>query len=153
MKYLRGDIRRWLTLLLLLAVTAVFPGCGKKGDPVPAKVVPPGQVSDLRAEWTGEGIGISWSVPGDGKSRVEIWKILRHDELQATECPGCPRDFSPLAEIRRGDPLYAGGEGKIRFTDSGVREGRVYRYRIVACTAGRICSGPAETAAMRNPGP
>ncbi len=153
MKYRREDIRRWLPFLLFLAVVAVFPGCGKKGDPVPAKVVPPGQASDLRAEWNGESIVLSWSVPGEGKSRAEVWKILRHDELQATECPGCPRDFSLLAEIRRGDPRYAGGEGKIRFTDGGIREGRVYRYRVVACTAGGTCSGPSETAAMRNPGP
>jgi hypothetical protein len=127
--------------------------CGKKGDPVPTKVVPPGQVSGLRAAWIGEGIVISWPVPADGKGRPEVWKILRHDEPQATECPGCPRDFSPLAEVRRGDPRYAGDEGEMRFTDGGVREGRVYRYRIVACTAGGICSGPTETAGMRKPGP
>jgi len=141
-----------LPVFALLAAVVVIAACGKKGDPVPAKVVPPAHVSDLRAEWTGEGIGISWSVPGDGKSRVEIWKILRHDELQATECPGCPRDFSPLAEVRRGDPRYAGGEGRIQFTDGGVREGRVYRYRIVACTAGGICSAPTETEGLRKPG-
>jgi len=152
MKSLRGDVRRWLAVFALLAAVVAIAACGKKGDPVPAKVVPPGQVSGLGAAWIGDEVVISWSVPADGKARTELWKISRHDESQATQCPGCPRDFSPLAEVRRGDPRYAGDAGGMRFADGGVRDGRVYRYRIVACTAGGICSGPTETEGLRKPG-
>jgi len=146
-------MRRWLPFFLLLAAAAMFPACGKKGDPVPANVVPPGQASDLRAEWSAEGVVISWSARSGDKGRAQLWKILRHDEPQVTECPGRPRDFSALAEIRRGDPRYADGDERMKFTDGGVRPERVYRYRIVACTAGGICSGPSETEGIRNPGP
>jgi len=133
-------------VVLFVSAAILFPACGKKGDPIPAGAAPPDPVADVRVLKTEKAIVLSWSSPSGKRPPVEIFKIFRQEGAPDGVCPGCPKEFSPLANIGRSDPRYDGGGGKMKFTDDGIRAGRLYRYRIVGCTAGEICSRPAETA-------
>lgn len=144
----RGQIARVVfPAIALIALLLGSSGCGKKGDPIPPKAVVPTAVGKLAVEGTGSGIGIAWTMPA-GAGSVSGFRVLR-GELPAGNagCPGCPREFSLLADLAPGArELVSEGSGRYRYHDGTVRDGRFYTYRVIACYRSGVCSAAQESA-------
>jgi len=141
--------RRGGPLIAALAcalLIGIFPGCGKKADPVPPRFTPPPAVADLAARATEEGIRLEWTEPAHSEP-VERVLIMRSELLVAGEsCPGCPRTFNRIAELSP-EEIEETEEGRAWYLDGRVEESILYTYRIVICDSSRYCgaeSNPAE---------
>jgi hypothetical protein len=122
-------------------------GCGKKGDPIPPRLILPPAIADLTADSVAEGILLGWSAPGpDG--RIDHFRILRSDTAADQACPGCPQDYRTFATLKVADQtLHRAGEKGFRYVDAAVAAGRFYSYRVSACDSQGHCgetSAPAQ---------
>jgi hypothetical protein len=94
-------------LLVVLTVS----GCGKKGDPIPPRLILPPPITGLTAESVAEGIQLGWSASGP-IGRIDHFRIIRGDAAVEQACPGCPQEYRPLATPKVADPsLQRSGEG------------------------------------------
>jgi hypothetical protein len=124
----------------------LYAGCGKKGDPIPPRLILPPAIADLTADSVAEGILLGWSAPGpDG--RIDHFRILRSDAAADQACPGCPQDYRPFATLKVADQtLQRAGERGFRYVDAAVAAGRFYSYRVSACDSQGHCGEPSAPA-------
>jgi hypothetical protein len=136
---------RWALAGLWIGILFV-PGCGKKGDPIPPRVLLPAAITDLSTASSAEGIVLRWSIPFplDG---IGSFRILRSDAEAAKACPGCPQDHRTLVQLSVADGRLQreGGKG-IRYFDPDVRPGRFYSYRVAGCNPRGDCGEASNTA-------
>jgi len=122
-------------------------GCGKKGDPIPPRLIPPPEIADLTADSVAEGIMLGWSASGP-IGRIDHFRIIRSEVAADQACPGCPQEYRPFATPKVGDQaLRRGGERVFRYLDGTVTAGRFYSYRVSACDFRGHCgelSAPAQ---------
>jgi hypothetical protein len=131
-----------LAAILLVLLLAVM-GCGKKGDPVPSRLILPPAMADLTAESTGEGIELAWSAPGS-TGGIDHFRIFRSEADAGQACPGCPQEYRPLASPKITDQaLQRAGERSFKYVDAAVSAGRFYDYRVSACDAKGNCGEPS----------
>ena len=133
--------------LLLLGAA----GCGKKGDPLPPRVLFSAAVADLRAAPVPEGIVLTWSLTGPAEG-VGAFRILRSRPGSASgTCPGCPKEFFPLAAPNVGDPrLERLGDRGFRYLDPDGTADRSILYRVSVCDRRGNCGEwSAETGVLR----
>ncbi len=124
----------------------LFPGCGKKGDPIPPKSILPPAIADLTADSVAEGIMLGWSVPGT-TGPIDHFRILRSEAAGDRVCPGCPQDYKPFATLKVADPnLRREGDKGFRYLDASITTGRFYSYRVSACDFRGQCSEPSAPA-------
>lgn len=125
----------------------LFQACGKKGNPVPPRLVPPQAVTDLRVFPEKGFIRLSWTLP-DGRTDIARIKILRSDlEIAGDDCPGCPRLYATVEELSPRDSRIAPeGERGLRYLDEGLKPGRLYTYKVVLCDAFGYCSRDSNAA-------
>ena len=126
-------------------------GCGKKGDPLPPRVKLPAAVADLRAASVPEGVLLTWSLTGPAEG-VGAFRILRSRTESGEEaCPGCPKEFFPLATLNVGDPRLARvGERLFRCLDPDGTANRSTFYRVSVCDRRGNCGEwSAETGVLR----
>jgi predicted small lipoprotein YifL len=134
------------TLAILMLAALIAAGCGKKGDPVPSRLILPPAMADLTAESTGEGIVLAWSAPGS-TGGIDHFRIFRSEAAADQACPGCPQDYRPLASPKLTDQaLQRAGERSFRYVDAAVSAGRFYAYRVSACDAKGNCGEPTHPA-------
>jgi hypothetical protein len=134
-------------LVLLLFIALLCTGCGKKGNPIPPKMIIPPALADLTADSVTEGIRLGWSV-SEAKGRIDHFRIVRSDVDADQACPGCPQDYKPFATLKVTDPnLRREGEKGFRYIDTAVAAGRFYSYRISACDFKGHCGEPSIPAA------
>lgn len=132
-------------LPLLLTGILLAAGCGKKGDPISARVVRPPVIADLGATSQAEGILLGWSMTGPQQG-IGGFRILRSDAEAAAACPECPQDHRTLVQLTVADSrLQRDGEA-IRYLDAAVRPGRFYSYRVAACDLRGNCGEASNTA-------
>ena len=141
--------RRWIfrgALAGLLFVALAAAGCGKKGDPIPPRLILPPAIADLTADSIEEGILLGWSAPGpDG--RIDHFRILRGEAAAEQACPGCSQEYRPLATPKVADQtLRRAGEKGFRYLDAAVAAGRFYSYRVSACDSQGHCGEPSAPA-------
>jgi len=135
--------------VILIVLVMVGIGCGKKADPIPPKAVAPKAATELAVQGTGSGISVAWTMPANAVD-VTGFRILR-GELPAGDagCPGCPREFGLIADLTPGVRELANEGGRYRYHDGGVKDGRYYTYRVIACYRSGICSAPQESAEIQ----
>jgi hypothetical protein len=130
----------------LIMMNLVFSGCGKKDDPIPPRIRLP-VVNDLAAISLPEGIVLGWSLDArtDGIGR---FKIIRSVTIRREEaCPGCPQDYRPFREVAPADGhLRRDGATGFRYTDTEVKGGSFYSYRIVVCDRTGHCGEESNEA-------
>ncbi len=124
-------------------------GCGKKGNPIPPRIVPPPAVGDLAVLSTERGIVLSWSLP-ESRRQIGSFRISRTTPVEAGEaCPGCPQDYRPLRTLSLGDErLRREGERGFSHLDADVLVSHYYAYRVVAGGPAGICRAPANEAGL-----
>ncbi len=140
-----------LAVVLAVVVFSVsFPGCGKKGDPIPPGLVPPPVVSDLKAVSVDRGVLLTWTMP-DQNADVDKIRIFRSDlEIAGEECPGCPRQYNVIAELPPRFPgLVKEGERAARWLDDRTKPGWLYTYKIVFCDSYGNCGGESNLAEVK----
>ena len=140
-RFLCGVLGLCLLCILLCA------GCGKKGDPIPPKLILPPAIAELAADSDAEGIKLGWSVSEVTGSRIDHFRIIRSEAAADRACPGCPQDYKPFVTLKVSDPnLRREGEKGFRYVDAAVVAGRFYSYRISACDSKGLCGEPSSPA-------
>jgi hypothetical protein len=132
---------------VVLALSLIVAGCGKKGDPLPPRVKLPKAISDLSAVFVPAGVEIRWSLPGKGEA-IGHFKILRSETAGVGRaCPGCPQDHQLLTALTVADGRFHDkGEDSFRYVDAAIREGRFYSYRVAACAPAGYCGDASNEA-------
>jgi hypothetical protein len=121
-------------------------GCGKKGDPIPPRFMPPPAIAGLTADSVQEGILLGWSAPGP-PGGIDHFRIVRGEAPAEEACPGCPQEYRPLATPKVADQaLRRTGEGTFSYLDSAVTADRFYSYRVSACDSRGHCGEPSAPA-------
>ncbi|MDI6777466.1 MAG: hypothetical protein QMD03_09605 [Syntrophales bacterium] len=136
-------------IITIFLLVAVFQGCGKKGDPIPDKVLLPKAISDLEAQRSEEGIVLRWSVEGYGT--LAGFKITRSEVGEVSRsCPGCPQEYILLADLSLPDQkLTKEGNGTFSYIDSAIEPGRLYAYRVIVCNTSGGCSEASNIAQVK----
>jgi hypothetical protein len=134
---------------MMLLLVVIFQGCGKKEDPIPYNLLSPKAISILEAKPGRGGIILRWTVEEYG-TRTEF-KITRSElGTVSGSCPGCPRNYLPIADLSPGDQKLTGeGKGAFSYLDTTVEPGKIYSYRIIVCTANGGCSEASNTVEMK----
>ena len=145
----RLSLALMMTVVFFLA--ALISGCGKRGDPVPPKTTTAKAVSDLKAMIVEGGIALGWNVP-ENSIDAAGFKIYRSElETGGNDCPGCPREYSLIADLSCRDPKLAmDGEKKTGYLDTDIKVGWLYSYKIVACNSSGYCSDESNIAKIMN---
>jgi hypothetical protein len=140
----RSMSRCALTVLLFVAMAAS--GCGKKGDPIPPRLMIPPAIAGLTADSVAEGILLGWSALGP-IGGIDHFRIVRGEASADKACPGCPQEYRPLATPKLNDQaLRSKGEGIFSYLDGSVTADRFYSYQVSACDSRGHCGEPSPPA-------
>jgi hypothetical protein len=133
-----------------VAFFVFFQACGKKGDPIPPRLVLPPAVNDLKVSMVNGSINLLWTMP-DEKTDISRIRILRSDlEIAGDECPGCPRMYASIDEpSTRDSKIIREGARSARYVDDGVKAGRLYTYKVILCDSYGNCSRDSNTAELK----
>lgn len=102
--------------------------CGKKGPPVPPRVVVPQSVKDLHGEVIQDQVRLSWTIP-QGEKQFRLFKAI--EPLTAEPCPDCPIRFTETFDIDIVDSKIVHlQENKVIYWDS-CESGNRYAYKII----------------------
>jgi hypothetical protein len=126
---------RNLTVITVLLFVALIPGCGRKTALIPPQDLVPVAVSDLRYSIDETGVSLHWSYPavmenGDSLSGIESFEILGAEIIDNEYCEGCPVRFDKQIEIDGGSLPATGESRTATYTDTGLREGYRYLYKV-----------------------
>ncbi len=131
----------------VLLATLLVTGCGKKGDPLPARLTVP-VVSDLAAGSEAQGVVLTWTIVRQA-GEIGGFRILRSVTPRAADaCPGCPQDHRPFRDVALADArLTTEGHGSFRYVDTEVRGGSYYSYRVAVCDGAGHCGDASNAGA------
>jgi hypothetical protein len=123
---------------LILCIAGLW-GCGIKAPPVPPQQRQAPPVVDLYHELDGPVFSMTWRLADVDPSRfdeAEGCRVYRaRTRLADSNCPGCPPDFEPVADIPVGDGDAAGTPIQyVETLDAGVG----YTYKVVCYTENGI---------------
>jgi len=154
--------RSLLLCCLALACLSVS-ACGRKGDPFLSEPLAPKKVRALTAVARPAEILVQWQAPRDNTDETNLLDLAGFHVYRAREtfedyCVKCPRSYELLFDYE-----YRGVSGKrpekrrYNFSDTAVKPGTVYMYRLRAYNAAGT-AGPATDpcvvyydAALRTP--
>jgi len=117
----------------------LFPGCGKKGPPVPPRYKPVPAVSDLKYSINGNILTLTWTIPKEKekeKSAFSGFIVYRSKRpISDSDCKNCPKLFQKVsdipADIRIDGPGYE--NNNIEYCEE-IERGFVYTYKVVLYT-------------------
>lgn len=159
-----GRTRASLALALLMPVALA--ACGRRGPPVAPEHRLPAAVQDLSAAVVGEGVQLTWTLPGIRVDRSPLKDLRRTEVYRRLEAPGdsaAPRPailtfgglfggpsavagFERVADILLAEPGAAAVAGRrVTYMDAeGLAFGRRYTYVVVAVDAQGRASPPSN---------
>lgn len=118
-----------------MAVLLLTAGCGYKNNPVPPESVVPQPIGDLRYTVGEQGVVLNWSYPvetikGSTIDTIDSFELFRAEIPLDDYCGNCPVPFAEPLELPGGPPV----DGKMRrsgsYTDSMLKSGYKYFYKI-----------------------
>jgi len=130
-------------VFVLVLLTGFLFSCGKKTMiRAPIKVRPPA-VNDLKCFVKTRLVELQWHIPpwkknvsGGKVAKFQIWRAL--EKKSEKNCPGCPKEFTPVTIVDLQYPFPAHVKGNIvMWRDLNITIGNRYQYRVVTIdTAG-----------------
>lgn len=126
----KGSLMRKRRILVFsIACLLLFAGCGKKGPPVPERLLMPGGVKDLAGDVKDGVLFLSFTMPTRDSAGRELkdlggFRILKN-------CSTCVGGFEPWKEIRLEEKQgYTMARGKVFVYDDDLKVGNQYSYRV-----------------------
>ena len=126
---------RSFTVIIMLLVLTLMPGCGRKTNLIPPQKLVPVAIRDLRYFLDESGVSLKWTYPvkmenGDLLSAIESFEILRAEIPEEEYCEGCPIRFE-MHVVIDGGPLPASGENRTAaFKEADMQDGYRYLYKV-----------------------
>jgi hypothetical protein len=144
---MRGHHHFSRLLCLAFVMLLLFPGCGKKGDPIPRFRLK--AITDLAVVDYREGVLLSWSFPAT-REKIGAFKILRSKPVPANEfCPSCPKYYKPYKTVSIADEnLRREGEMKGSYIDWEIKVGDYCAYQVIACDPEGHCGMESNAAGL-----
>jgi len=141
----------WLSAvgLFLVILTVTQAGCGRKTAPLPPQLVVPEAIADLSVVLDSEGATLGWSYParstsGEHLEEIGEFEVYRAIVRDSEYCSGCLLTFGEPRSIPGGKiPLGSFGR-KAVFTESALRPGFRYFYRVRSRAAWHFPSTPSN---------
>ncbi|SNB47228.1 lipoprotein [Geobacter sp. DSM 9736] len=147
-------------LIIVLLISLVLSGCGRKGQLIPPEALVPAPISDLRVAQQGEKFLVSWSPPlrdEGGRKLGELggFLILRRVVLPPKEdCEQCPNayhllkrvDLDYLQDVTRLGALYF-------LSDPSAATGTTYQYKALSVKADGTVSRDSNKARRKKVSP
>lgn len=152
-----------LFLASLTLGLSLLAGCGKYGPPLPPEAVSPTTVAELAASAARDSVSLSWRSPSDDRrgktlSDIEGYRVYRKTIIKRGDIYDDSVQYALLSEIKddhlknlkiRKDEAEARGEPTRRiksdpketefsFTDSSVKAGESYIYKIAPVNHGGV---------------
>jgi predicted small lipoprotein YifL len=125
--------------IVILAVSLLAAGCGKKGPLVSPDALIPSPVNDLKLCQRGESFQASWSIRdikkgADPSKTLEAFRLMRREVLPPDEdCETCPNAYQVVKEVFLDYPQDARRMGdQIFVSDSSAINGKTYQYKVVS---------------------
>jgi predicted small lipoprotein YifL len=136
--------------VIFLAVVLFTSGCGKKGPLIYPDMLIAQPPQHLSVEQVGSALRLSFDVPakdlaGRKLEDLEAIQVARR-VYQNKECTSCLDPYHELQRIVPSSPAPAQRQGnRIIWTDSDVRTGKRYQYRLNTVQTGGVTSSPSTT--------
>jgi fibronectin type 3 domain-containing protein len=139
---------------VILLCCFVLAACGKKDFPSPPQSIGPDSVKKLMAIARSGGIMLAWKPPTKNTDKsplldLESFKIYREEVAWADRCKKCPKNFRLLF-----DYAYTGTRGTVPerelffYTDSAIKPGYVYSYKIECLNERDMLGASSETVTL-----
>ena len=143
-----------VTLVILLAVTLLVAGCGRKTLPVPPQGLVAVPVADLTSTMDETGVELVWSAPqvttqGEPLPLVAGYDVLRAQVEAAHYCAECPAVFSPLEKMDGGPVAVDGLPVRLHFRDQGLTPNHYYIYKVRSRSGWFTTSADSNWVALR----
>lgn len=126
-------------LLLVALLVGVVAGCGKKGPLIPPEAFQPAPIADLQVAQKEDRLYVSWSAPtvdaaGRALKGLAGFHLYRRVVLPPDQdCESCPNAYQLLKTV---DPEYLQDVRRFNnryvFADSGLKDGTIYQYKVIA---------------------
>ena len=126
---------RSLSVITLLLVSVLMPGCGKKSALIPPQQLVPVAINDLQYFLDENGVSLQWTYPAEMQSGAELqaiesFELLRAEIPEKDYCKECPVRFDKQVLID-GGPLPESGESRTAaYREADMREGYRYLYKV-----------------------
>lgn len=120
-------------ILCLLLLAPVLAGCGRKSAPRAPDLVMPVAISDLKLVLQDRSIRLGWSHPRkalDGRRLTDLEAFVVYRKSTAADCPDCRAAYGERAVLNVEDEGRFFKQSDYGFTDTELRTGTVYRYRV-----------------------
>ncbi len=132
-------------LKIILFFCCLFPllaGCGKKTPPVPPNAVIPLPITDLKQKLDDTSATLSWSYPkrsegGESIDNIRSFQLLKSEVAAADYCPECPVQYALSIKL---DAVGVKPGSKLRYTDSDLKVGHRYDYKVISHSGWNIAS-------------
>jgi hypothetical protein len=136
-------------VVLLLALFAVLPGCGRKLDLIPPQELVPVAINDLRDTLDENGVTLTWTYParlknGDNLSFIENFTVLRADIPEEQFCEGCPVEFKKSEDIPGGALPGPGKSRTAEYGEGNLQYGYRYLYKVRSQAVGGYIGGDSN---------
>ena len=140
-------------IFFLLVMVGLCAGCGKKGALVAPEALLPAPVADLQVGQKGEQFLVSWSRPtreegGSTLRNLAGFRLLKREVLPpGQDCEECANAYRLVAHVDQEYPqgvLVVGD--RFFFFDTGLTEGKSYRYLVFSLQKDGSVSHPSNRA-------
>lgn len=124
-------------LILILCLSLITSGCGKKSFPTPSEQEVLPQVRDLQAVVTPRGVEVSWQIPeglkivkGSSQYRISVWKAeLKWDNRNCLDCPAPGQQEVQKIDPAQPQPAHVQNDRMV-WLDTVVSKNHAYRYQV-----------------------
>ncbi len=127
--------RVWLIVL----ITILLAGCGRRGALVPPDALVPAAVSDLTVAQQGRNFLVSWSIPGKEEGGAPLkglagFQLFRREVLPlAEDCEECPTAYRLIKAVDLDFPQgVLRDDRRIIYLDSDLTLDTTYQYKVLA---------------------
>jgi hypothetical protein len=138
MAKLRSSVPKWMTTIVLLLLFIFYlTACGKKGSPVPPRIIIPPPVNNLNKMITGKMLKLTWLAPASPENvQAAIAGFIVYRSKQPTSkppCEKCPVLFDRMADI----PADTKSPGNLFEYIETLETGFSYIYKVTIYTRSR----------------